>query len=104
MGLLDRSLARIDILVEEGVKTLRLGLSVVRVSSSYPTSSSDSGETLFSGSFVSGTTSMAVIASILGGDVVITSSSSSSLSCALPLEDPLFKEFLNEPLKEEKML
>lgn len=67
-------------LVGEGIITLRLGVSVVRGSSSNCSSSLDSGATLLSGSFVSGTTSMVVVSTTGGGVVVIFASSSSSFS------------------------
>lgn len=64
-------------LVGEGVETLRLGVSVVRTSSSCTNSSSNSGEASLSGTLVSGTTSMVVV-SFTGVGVVGTFSSSFS--------------------------
>lgn len=59
-----------------------------------------------SGSFVSTTTSMVVVSSTGVGVVGVFSTSSSPLSSlrAIPLDEPLFRGFLTEPLTEEKML
>ena len=81
MGLLGCGLGRRETrLVGEGIRTLRLGVSVDRGSSSYPISPSDSGETSLSGCFVSGKISIVVVSSSGGGVVGISSSSSSSSS------------------------
>lgn len=80
---------------------MRLGLSVVGNSSSYPTLSLTSSEIVFSGSLGSTTTCMVVtsVAVVVGGVSSSSSSSSASMSSPLLRENPL-----TVPLKEFKML